>query len=110
MKTFQVELAGQCYAMPVSFAAIEAVATSVGDPFKLALGMTRGETLSAVQTVDAIAIGAGLAGCKLTRHEVGQAIVEAGAQDFLKIASAYVIALVSGGPSAPTTNAKKKGR
>lgn len=110
MRTVDVSLAGAVYAMPVSFAAIEKVASRVGDPFALSLGMTRGETLSLLQTVETIAIGASLAGCKLTREEVGQAITEAGAQDFLKVASSYVIALVSGGPSAPMVGAKKKGR
>lgn len=107
MRTVDVGLGGDVYAMPVSFAAMEQIAERVGDPFGLAIGMTKGEILTAVQTVDTITIGARLAGCKLERSRIGELIVEAGAQDVLQVASAYIIALVSGGPAIPTTSKKK---
>jgi hypothetical protein len=108
MTTVDVSLGGQVYSMPASFAAMEQIAEKVGDPFRLALAMKSGHMLTAIQTIDAIAIGVRLAGCKLERAEIGQEIVSKGAQEFLKTASNYVIAVVSGGPAVPLQPSKKK--
>jgi len=110
MRTVDVSLAGEVYEMPVSFAAIAQISERVGDPFALALSMTKGQTLTAIQTVDTITVGARLAGCKLERAEIGEEIVKVGAQDFLKVASSYIIAVVSGGPAVPAGASKKKAR
>ena len=108
MKSVGVTVAGSAYEMPISFAAIEQINERVGDPFALASQMTKGQLLSLVQTVDVIALGARLGGCKLERAEIGQAIVEAGAQTYLGIATSYLLALMSGQPAAPVTERSKK--
>lgn len=108
MTTVDVSLGGQVYSMPASFAAMEQLSEKVGDPFRLALGMKAGQILTSIQTIDAIVIGAKLAGCKLERAEIGEEIVRKGAQDYLKTASNYVIAVVSGGPAVPLQPSKKK--
>lgn len=110
MKVVDVSIAGAVYSMPVDFDAMEQIAEKVGDPFEIALGMTRGKQLTALQMVETIAIGVRLAGCALERKEIGKAIVAAGAQDYLKTASTYIISIVSGGPAVPTATGKKKAK
>ena len=110
MRTVNVTLRGQVYAMPVSFAAIPELAEKVGDPFKIAAGMTRGEMLTLAQTIETVIVGARLAGCQLERDDIGQEIIDTGAQDYLAVASRYLIDVVSGGPAIPSTSKKKQGK
>lgn len=108
MKTVDVTIAGVTYAMPVSFSAVLQIAESGLELFKVAAVMSSGQMLTLVQVVDVISAGVRQAGCTMSREEIGQSIVETGAQDYLKVASAYVIALVAGAPAVPVTSKKKK--
>lgn len=111
MKTVEVTVRGERYGMPVSIDAIDSLNSRGVDVFGCLELLARKKPIPAVQTVELIAVGLLLAGCKITRDEIGQAIVEDGLVNYRLVSSAYVLALCSGKPAAPAaTGSKKKPR
>lgn len=110
MRTVEVTVDGTVYSMPVNFAASMQLTEikKVGDPLKLAIALAKGEMLTVVQVGLIIAAGVRCAGCQLEQEQICDAIIEAGAQDYLQPAATYVVALVSGSPKVPVNGIKKK--
>lgn len=108
MRTVEVTIDGAVWSMPVNFAASMQLTEQVGDPLKLAISLAKGEMLTVVQVGLIIACGVRCAGCQLERDEICDAIIEAGAQDYIQPAAKYVVSIVSGSPKVPVSGTKKK--
>ena len=110
-KTVAITLGGDDWDVPANYR-VAADLCAVGiDPLKMAIAARTDGTLPIdfEQLVSVIHIGVKRAGCKLTRDEVGEAIVgELGMVSALEAASMLLTALVLGGPSGDDANFSEK--
>jgi hypothetical protein len=110
-KTVAITLAGKDWDVPASYRVAADLCAEGIDPLKMAIAARSTGTLpiDLEQLVSVIHIGVKRAGCKLTRDEVGEAIVsEIGLVTALEKASAILTALVLGGPSENEANFSEK--
>ena len=114
MRTLPFVAAGQEWAMPANFATLQSVAERVGDPFDLLMRwgtLQAGEAaLTAMQTVDTLCIGLQAAGCKATRAELANELLERGLLSLSDTAAGFItlLATAATGEPAPEAGAKKK--
>lgn len=116
-KTVEAVINGTAYQMPASYKASREIAQAVGDPLKLAMAAhqakllgTNDGALSVDDVVNIIAIGVKHAGCSLPTDAIGEAIVEAGVMNYLKVVGDYLLAICTGatGGAGSTKKAGKK--
>lgn len=110
-RTVEVVINGTAYHMPVSYRASKEIAEAVGDPLKFAMDAHKGQlNLTVDEVVRVVSIGCKNAGCSLPMDQIGEAVVEGGVLDYLKIAVEYITAFCSSGPSggAPSKKATRK--
>jgi hypothetical protein len=113
-KTVEAVINGTAYHMPASYKASVEIARAVGDPLKLAVtaNQNRGAvSMSIEDVVSVIAIGCKHAGCSLPADAIGEAIVEAGVMNYLKIVGDYLLAICTGsdgGGKAPKKASARK--
>lgn len=96
MRTIPVTVAGSTYALPVTFAAIQAVDARAGDPWAMCIGYHLGRALSLLQVVNVIVAGAMLCDKQLSPEDMAERMVDAGAAQWAEDARAYVFALCEG--------------
>lgn len=109
-KTIEAVINGTAYHMPASYKASKEIAEAVGDPLKLALAANanRGSVeMSISDIVNIIAIGCKHAGCSLPTDSIGEAVVEAGVTNYIKIVGDYLLAICTGADGGGTASAKK---
>lgn len=108
-RTVTVNLDGQEWHMPASYAASKDVAEMVGDPLGFALLAERNQLeLTTDNVVTVIYIGCKHAGCNLTKDQVGDKVVDQGLADFIEIVGKYIASMVMGGPDKPVKGTSKK--
>ena len=110
-KTVTVTLGGEDWDVPASYRVAADLCAAGIDPLKMAVAARTDGTLpiSFEQLVTVVHIGVKRAGCKLTRDDVGEAIVgEMGMVAALEKASDILTAIVLGGPSEEDANPQKK--
>jgi hypothetical protein len=101
MRTVTLELAGETLEMPVSFAAGSALSKAGIDPLQLALKHDIRASMTSAAVIRVLYIGAEAAGSKLTLEEVGSAVYEVGAIEFLPVAIDYLTAFCAAAPEHP---------
>jgi hypothetical protein len=113
-KTVEAVINGTAYHMPANYKASVEIARTVGDPLKLAVAanQNRGSvSMSIEDVVNIIAIGCKHAGCSLPAESIGEAVVEAGVMNYLKIVGDYLLAICTGagdgGPTPKKAGARK---
>lgn len=111
MKSVDVEIGGQKWAMPVCYAASREIAEAVDDPLSMAYKAAGGSLdMTTTTVVDILAIGLKHAGCGWTTDQIGEHVIDGGVINYAQTVGEYISALVSGGPSKPTksSGASKK--
>lgn len=108
IRSFEVTIAGTVYDMPVTMAAAMKVVETVGDPLEMARAMASEKMLTLSQVIGIVAAGVRCAGANLSTEQIGEHIIEAGAMNYLTVASQYLLAMVSGSPEKPVRDSKKK--
>jgi hypothetical protein len=110
-KTVTVTLGGEDWDVPASYRVAADLCALGIDPLKMAIAARTDGTLPIdfEQLVSVIHVGVKRAGCKLTRDDVGEAIItEMGMVVALEKASEVLTAIVLGGPSAEDANFNEK--
>lgn len=116
-RTVTVTLRGTEWHMPASYRASKEIAEVVGDPLGMAEKITkhfglkpseRSVLFTLDEMVSIVYIGCKAAGCGLNKDQVGDAIVDAGAADYISIVADYILAICLGGPEKPVQGAGKK--
>ena len=99
----EVNLAGQSWRMPASYAAALLIARQVGDPLKATLELSRGAfPWSTEDVISIVHIGTQAAGCPLSRAQVAEYVHEAGPIHFVGVVAEYIKELVSGSAEKPS--------
>jgi hypothetical protein len=110
-KTIAVTLAGEDWDVPASYRVAADLCTVGIDPLKMAISARTDGMLpiDLEQLVTIIYVGVKRGGCKMTRDDVGEAVIsEMGITAALEVASSILTALVLGGPSEQDGNPDKK--
>lgn len=94
-----LELGGNTWRLPATYAVSKQISETVGDPLKMAVAAGHGQLPWTLENaIDILHVGLKAAGCKLTRQQVGEAIHDAGPIPYMKDVARYVAALVEGSP------------
>lgn len=110
-RTVTVKLGTSEFHMPATYAASKEIAEVVGDPIRMAMDSATGKLDWTQEDVISIAyIGAKYAGCKFTRDQVGEHVVEAGVAKVASVCGEYIASIVAGGPQRKVEGAEKKGQ
>lgn len=113
-RTVDFEIDGKVWSMPVTFEASSEIETKVGDPYRLLLATgNREQPISHSEGIGVLYVGCKLAGCKLSRKEIGRLIIEevgfATSRVFNTICE-YLASLNYGPPVAEDPDDQKKTR
>lgn len=116
-KTVEAVINGTAYHMPASYKASKEIAEKVGDPLKLAMSAhhdkvhgTNTASMSIDDIVNIIAIGCKHAGCSLAADAIGDAIVDAGVMNYLKVVGDYLLAICTGASGGAGATKKARGK
>ena len=110
-KTVSITLEGEDWAIPVSYRVAADLCDAGIDPLRMAMAAQSTGTLPITfeQLITVIYIGTKRAGCKLTKDDIGEAIVaEIGMVAALEVASQILTLIVTGGPNAEESNVSGK--
>jgi len=110
-KTVSVTIDGEDWAIPVSYRVAADLCDAGIDPLRMAISAQNTGSLPITfeQLITVIYIGTKRAGCKLTKDDIGEAIVsEIGMVAALEVASQILTLIVTGGPDAEESNISAK--
>lgn len=108
MKTVTLEICGETIEMPVGFITGTALAKAGVDPLQFALRVDRNSSLTSESMIKVLHIGARAGGSKLTLEQIGTAVYDAGALDWVPVTIEYLSAFCSAAPEHPVKQDPKE--